>query len=1062
MADQAELQIKVGSAQVGRAGKALDDFGKSAQRSAQATDQARDSLGRFERKIETTSDKAKNMAKQFLGLAAALKAIKIIADFSEQMAALQGVLGITTDELAVMEVQIRSLGATTRFSATEVAKAQTALARTGLTMNEVMAATADTLNLATAGQLSLARAAEIAAITMKQFGLQAEDINHITNVLVLQANSSATNIEQLAQAMKFAGGIANSFGVSMESAAGAIGVMSNAGLQATQAGTGLRGILASLSAPTARARGQLEAIATQLGVTTDAFDLGKNSLEDIIQRFADAGVGADELLVIFNKLQAPAALALVKGIKKFKEFSKENKKVGQEAKKIADLFNKTFAGSIKNLISSVEELVLGIGDSLVGTVLKGLIDVLAIVFRSLAGMNDQTSKWATELKILEIILKLIAGALAAVVIRMIAVKAAAFAASVATTGLTASLARLKLAITRTGFGALVVGAAMFAEHLANISTETEEMIAAQKDLEATRKKLLDLTIAQNKEIEKAVKLERAKLGALRKEVKAYQDMFETVDELSKTNVQLSAILGGKKGTADLIDVMNGVEKASNDFLASFGLKKGDLIPTDVADTLKVFQASITNELLTQLDLKKDIAAKERRIDAGRAAAQKARQARLQAANELLQLQAKLTKEASFVTPESEISKVTDKVQELFIKANKLEKTPWDHWSDVLKNKLNKELDRAAINTATIADNADFNKLKSRAEAGAKSIQSALEGAQFSLSSLLFGDKERVSQEINRKFSEVFQEFQKFQHRLADIKIGKQQALLNNELISKEEFKAEVVAIEAVAAKAIQSLSGKVDQIKQAVFEESIRKQIAVIDQNLRKLEASADGSIEQMQEFKDETARALALYQMLVDSKVGFSQDQFAQKQTRMNEKVAEFARLTEEAMTADKAKQLARDLAQTFGDAFEDIIFNIENTTDALKNLGRELTKVLVRNLFIQPLVAGIGGGLESLIPSANGNAFDKGNVIPFARGGIIDKPTTFPMGLAGEAGPEAILPLSRGPNGKLGVASTGGGSGITVVQNINVANNDSFRQSERQRTADAFAAASSARRTR
>ena len=74
---------------------------------------------------------------------------------------------------------------------------------------------------------------------------------------------------------------------------------------------------------------------------------------------------------------------------------------------------------------------------------------------------------------------------------------------------------------------------------------------------------------------------------------------------------------------------------------------------------------------------------------------------------------------------------------------------------------------------------------------------------------------------------------------------------------------------------------------------------------------------------------------------------------------------------------------------------------------------------------------------PSANGNAFGANGIIPFAKGGIVNSPTLFPfakgVGLMGEAGPEAIMPLSRGPGGKLGVMASGGGGGdVNVVVNV------------------------------
>ena len=76
----------------------------------------------------------------------------------------------------------------------------------------------------------------------------------------------------------------------------------------------------------------------------------------------------------------------------------------------------------------------------------------------------------------------------------------------------------------------------------------------------------------------------------------------------------------------------------------------------------------------------------------------------------------------------------------------------------------------------------------------------------------------------------------------------------------------------------------------------------------------------------------------------------------------------------------------------------------------------------------------IMSFLPFANGGAFSGGKVTPFASGGVVSRPTLFPMangaGLMGEAGPEAIMPLKRGKDGKLGVE----GGGTTIVQNINV----------------------------
>jgi len=127
----------------------------------------------------------------------------------------------------------------------------------------------------------------------------------------------------------------------------------------------------------------------------------------------------------------------------------------------------------------------------------------------------------------------------------------------------------------------------------------------------------------------------------------------------------------------------------------------------------------------------------------------------------------------------------------------------------------------------------------------------------------------------------------------------------------------------------------------------------------------------------------------------------------------------------------------------------------DVLKSLTLRLSDLALKLAF-KPLESSIAGGLSSLLSGITGTggspgisfAAASGAVKPFASGGVIGAPTYFPLmqggvGLAGEAGPEAIMPLTRGPNGKLGVASAGGGGNSVVIQ-IATPDLDSFRRSE------------------
>jgi len=148
--------------------------------------------------------------------------------------------------------------------------------------------------------------------------------------------------------------------------------------------------------------------------------------------------------------------------------------------------------------------------------------------------------------------------------------------------------------------------------------------------------------------------------------------------------------------------------------------------------------------------------------------------------------------------------------------------------------------------------------------------------------------------------------------------------------------------------------------------------------------------------------------------------------------------------------ESLADSIAGSMGDAFMSIVDGTMSVKDAFKSMARAIIKELYEVLVVQQLVgsakagsrSGIAGGIMDFFGNKNGNAMYGGNVIPFANGGVVGGPTTFPMsagrtGLMGEAGPEAIMPLKRGADGKLGVQAEGGSGDVVIHQNFNFAAN-------------------------
>jgi phage-related minor tail protein len=142
---------------------------------------------------------------------------------------------------------------------------------------------------------------------------------------------------------------------------------------------------------------------------------------------------------------------------------------------------------------------------------------------------------------------------------------------------------------------------------------------------------------------------------------------------------------------------------------------------------------------------------------------------------------------------------------------------------------------------------------------------------------------------------------------------------------------------------------------------------------------------------------------------------------------------------------------------AFQQSVVGGKQFDDVLKSLALRLSNMAVAAAF-RPIATNIASGLNNLFSGlfggggqggGGGPAAASGAIKPFAAGGVIGTPTYFPLmpggvGLAGEAGPEAILPLRRGPDGRLGVAAGGARSGASITVNIVTPDPESFRRSE------------------
>ncbi|MEO9575995.1 MAG: phage tail tape measure protein [Tateyamaria sp.] len=171
----------------------------------------------------------------------------------------------------------------------------------------------------------------------------------------------------------------------------------------------------------------------------------------------------------------------------------------------------------------------------------------------------------------------------------------------------------------------------------------------------------------------------------------------------------------------------------------------------------------------------------------------------------------------------------------------------------------------------------------------------------------------------------------------------------------------------------------------------------------------------------------------------------------------SELRRMRESLSATNKdVSTLEKGMSRGLRKAFDGLVFDGEGLSDALDTLATSMVNATY-NAAIKPitdhagglLASGVGSLVQSVLPFADGAPFSQGRVMPFATGGIVSGATPFGMrggmGVMGEAGPEAIMPLARGPDGKLGVRG-GGGASTSIVMNITTPDVQGFARSQNQ----------------
>ena len=336
------------------------------------------------------------MATGALGAAAAFRAInKIVSsvvrtfrDFEFQMAKVRAITGATEGEIRALSDTAQDLGRTTFFTAAQVAELQTNFGKLGFTTSEILAAQEATLQLATATGSDLARAAIVAGASVRGFGLDATETQRVVDIMATSFTSSALDLEKFQTSMTKVAPIAANANISLEATTAIMGTLTDAGIEASIAGTSLRNIFLKMQDPTS-------ALSKKIGFTVNSTE----SLFKAINILNNSNLKNSEIQQIVDKRQVAAFTTILKGADSIEHLHNLNMQSAGSAQEMADIVGDNLEGAFKRLTSAVEGLSIVIFESFVGKALQAFIDkgseVLNVLTLMFEGFDSQDEKIAS-------------------------------------------------------------------------------------------------------------------------------------------------------------------------------------------------------------------------------------------------------------------------------------------------------------------------------------------------------------------------------------------------------------------------------------------------------------------------------------------------------------------------------------------------------------------------------------------------------------------------------------------------------------------------------------------
>ena len=369
------------------------------QEEAAATSTALAKIDEAGKKMEAFGDSVTSAGQKIMpasmavaGLGAA--AVKTAADFDSGMSKVAAISGATGDDLDALREKAREMGAKTKFSASEAASAMEYMAMAGWKTEDMLGGIEGIMSLAAASGEDLATTSDIVTDALTAFGLSAQDSGHFADILAAASSNANTNVRMMGETFKYCAPIAGALGFSAEDVAEAIGLMANAGIKSTQAGTALRTIMNNLS-------GEVKITGAALGEVTIATTNADGSMRDLSDILADCR-GAFAQLSESERAQAAEALVGKNAMSGFlalmnaapediEKLSTAIDNCDGTAAQMAETMQDNLAGQLTILKSQLEELAISFGEMLMPAI-RAIVSKIQAFVDKLNGMSESQRK----------------------------------------------------------------------------------------------------------------------------------------------------------------------------------------------------------------------------------------------------------------------------------------------------------------------------------------------------------------------------------------------------------------------------------------------------------------------------------------------------------------------------------------------------------------------------------------------------------------------------------------------------------------------------------------------